>query len=63
MLMIEKKRKDLGMTQTQLAYHAKVTAQEISRFERGWAKPYNGQASRLAEVLGISVEELTKEAV
>lgn len=61
MLMIEKKRKDKGWTQTQLGYHAKMTAQEISRIERGWAKPYNGQALRLSEVLGVSTEELTKE--
>ncbi len=61
MLMVEKKRKDKGWTQTQLGFYAKMSAQEISRIERGWAKPYNGQATRLSEVLGISVDELTKE--
>lgn len=60
--MIAKKRKDKGWTQTQLGFYAKMTAQEISRIERGWAKPYNGQAARLSEALGIPVEELTKEA-
>lgn len=61
MLMLEKKRKDAGMTQQELGFYAKVSIQEISRIERKWAIPYPKQAQRLAEVLGISVEEITKE--
>lgn len=62
MLMVEKKRRDKGWTQTELGFYAKISAQEVSRIERGWARPYNGQAARLSEVLGIPADELTKEA-
>jgi ribosome-binding protein aMBF1 (putative translation factor) len=50
------------MTQTELAYHAGgMTASDISRIERGWMRPYNGQAVKLSKVLGIPMEDLTKE--
>ena len=62
MLMIERKRKVNGWTQTELAAKAKMSYQDISRIENGWLKPYNGMALRLSEVLGIEPEELTKEA-
>ena len=61
MLVIEKKRKEKGLTQTELAFYAKMSAQDISRIENGWMKPYNGMAKRLSEVLGILPEEITKE--
>jgi len=60
--MMEWKRKQLGMTQMDLAYKARVGFADISRFENHWAKPYNGQAQRLSKVLGIPASELTKEA-
>lgn len=59
---MEQRRKELNMTQMELAYRAKVGFADISRFENCWARPYNGQAARLSEVLGIPADELTKEA-
>lgn len=61
MLRIECERRRHGWTQTELAYHAKMSSQDISRIERGWLKPYNGMAKRLSKVLGIPASELTKE--
>jgi len=61
MLRIEHERKRRGWTQTELAYHANMSSQDISRIERGWLKPYNGMAARLSEALGIPADELTKE--
>ncbi|MGI6225758.1 MAG: helix-turn-helix domain-containing protein [Peptococcales bacterium] len=61
MLRIEYERRKRGWTQTALGYFAKVGPQDISRIERGWLKPYSGMAKRLSAVLGVPVEELTKE--
>lgn len=44
--------------QTTLAFHARMSMTEISRIETGRFKPYNGQAERLARVLGLAPESL-----
>jgi ribosome-binding protein aMBF1 (putative translation factor) len=51
---LEFARRNAGMSQTRLAAAARLHASDISRFENGWAKPFPGQASRLAKVLKIA---------
>ena len=52
-----------GMNQTALAAAAgKLSASDISRFERGYGRPYPAQAARLAHVLGLSASELLEPA-
>ena len=45
-------------TQTDLAYHARMSPSDISRIENGLLIPYPGYAERLAKALGLSPEEL-----
>jgi len=61
MLKLKAERIRKGWTQLDLACHARVQPAEISRFERGQAKPYQGQATRLAEVLGLAKDELLEQ--
>jgi ribosome-binding protein aMBF1 (putative translation factor) len=58
---LKSERLKRGWTQQTLAHHAQMQSSDISRIERGWAKPYPGQAERLAEVLGIAVDVLLDE--
>lgn len=58
MLKIKSERLRRGWTQTDLAYHSRVQPAEISRIERGQARPYPGQAARLAKALKLSPDEL-----
>ena len=52
------------MSQTALAAAAgKMGASDISRFERGYGRPYPAQATRLAGVLGLDANELLDAAV
>ena len=60
-MQIERQRR--GLSQTALAAAAqKLSASDISRFERGYGRPYPAQAQRLAEVLGLRPEELLERA-
>ena len=45
-------------TQTDLAYHARMSPSDISRIENGRLIPYPGYAERLGKALGLSPEEL-----
>lgn len=47
-----------GWSQTDLAFFARLTAPDISRFESGQMKPYPAQAARLSKVLGIDPGKL-----
>ena len=47
-----------GLSQAQLAEQMNVTRQTISSWERGNSYPDIGSLTRLAEVLGVGVEEL-----
>ena len=45
-------------TQTDLAYHSRMSPSDISRIENGLLIPYPGYAERLAKAPGLSPEEL-----
>lgn len=53
-------RKEKGMTQSQLAEKMKVTDKAVSKWERDLSCPDINTISKLADVLGVSVEELLK---
>lgn len=55
-------RKERGMTQKELAAHMNVTDKAVSKWERNLSCPDVNTIPRLAEVLGISVEELMTSA-
>jgi transcriptional regulator with XRE-family HTH domain len=63
MTKLEAIRRERGWSQTRLAAAAgRLSAGDISRFERGYGRPYPAQAQRLAEVLGIGADELLDRA-
>lgn len=45
-------------TQTDLSYHSRVSASEISKIESGRLKPSLGQIERLARALGVRPEQI-----
>ena len=51
-------RKELGLTQKELAEKLKVTDKAISRWETGKGLPDTSLLKPLAEILGVSVGEL-----
>ena len=56
--MISSLRKEKGMTQSELAEKMNVTDKAVSKWERNLACPDVNSIPKLAEVLGITVEEL-----
>ena len=58
---IARKRKDLGMTQTEFAEKLSVTRQTVSRWEAGSVMPDIDKISDIAEVLGVSCDFLLKD--
>lgn len=52
------KRRELGMTQRELAEQLGLTDKAVSKWERDVACPDIGTLPRLAELLGVSVEAL-----
>lgn len=56
--VISTRRKEAGMTQNDLAEKMGVTDKAVSKWERNLSCPDLGSIPRLAEVLGISLEEL-----
>ena len=56
--MIAELRKQRGMTQLELAEQMGVTDKAVSKWERGLSCPDIHSIPKLAEVLGISVEDL-----
>lgn len=55
---VRRHRRQLDVTQQELADRVGVTRQTILSVERGRYNPSVGLALRLAEVFGVSVEEL-----
>ena len=51
-------RREKGMTQKELADMLNITDKAVSKWERGMACPDTHIIPRVAEILGISVEEL-----
>jgi len=51
-------RKEKGMTQKELADMLSITDKAVSKWERNMACPDTQSIPKLAEILGISVEEL-----
>ena len=51
-------RKEKGMTQLELANKLNITDKAVSKWERNIACPDTQTIPKLAEILGISVEEL-----
>ena len=58
--MIATLRKEKGMTQLDLAQQLGVTDKAVSKWERELSCPDVNTIPRLAEVLGVSVEELMR---
>ncbi len=53
-------RKEKGMTQNELAEKMNVTDKAVSKWERDLSCPDINTISKLADILGVSVEELLK---
>ena len=56
--MISSLRKQKGMTQAELAQKMNITDKAVSKWERDLSCPDVNSIPKLAEVLGVSVEEL-----
>ena len=56
--VISSRRKELGMTQKELAEKLNITDKAVSKWERGIACPDTASIPKLAQILGISLEEL-----
>jgi len=56
--VISSRRKELGMTQKDLAEKLNITDKAVSKWERGIACPDTAAIPKLAEILGVSLEEL-----
>ena len=56
--MISARRKEKGMTQKELADLLNITDKAVSKWERNVACPDTQIIPKLAQILGISVEEL-----
>ena len=56
--VISSRRKELGMTQKELAEKLNITDKAVSKWERGIACPDTGTIPKLAQILGVSLEEL-----
>ena len=52
MLLVERERKRLGLSQAKLARLADVNASSMSRIERGKEQAYPHRGKRIAEALG-----------
>lgn len=56
--MISSRRRELGMTQKELADKLNITDKAVSKWERGLACPDTAAIPKLAQILGISIEEV-----
>ena len=57
-MMIASKRKELSMTQMELAEKMGVTDKAVSKWERDLSYPDISSLPKLAEIFGMSVDEL-----
>ena len=56
--VISSRRKELGLTQKDLAEKLDITDKAVSKWERGLACPDTALIPKLAVILGITIEEL-----
>lgn len=56
--IIALRRRELGMTQKELGDQLNITDKAVSKWERDLAYPDISTIPKLAEILGVSVEEL-----
>lgn len=56
--LIAKRRKELGMTQLELAEQMGVTDKAVSKWERDLSCPDIASLPKLAEIFGMSMDEL-----
>ena len=56
--VISTRRKELGLTQKDLAEKLNITDKAVSKWERGIACPDTAVIPKLAQILGVSLEEL-----
>ncbi len=61
MLVMAVKRRELDITQEELAAKLEVSQVEISYYERGIVKPPKENLGKLAEVLGVEPDEVQME--
>ena len=59
-MMISSLRKEKGMTQLELAEKMGVTDKAVSKWERDLSYPDLHSIPKLAEIFGVSVEDLTQ---
>jgi DNA-binding XRE family transcriptional regulator len=52
------RRKEMGMAQVDMALRMKIGQAELSRYERGTGRPSIERAHMLAEVLGLTIEDI-----
>ena len=60
---IKSRRKNLGMTQKQLAENVGVTDVIISRYENGEREPSFTEFIKLCEVLGMNIDDFIGKEV
>ena len=58
---LQKRRKEVGFSQEQLAFELNVSRQAVSKWESGQGYPEVEKLIQLSELLGISLDELMKE--
>ena len=58
MSIIEKKRRDKGLTQTQLAEHMNVDQTAVSKWERGACLPSGNMLVKLSRFFNCTIDEL-----
>ena len=56
--VISSRRKELGLTQKDLAEKLDITDKAVSKWERGLACPDTALIPKLAGILGLTIEEL-----
>lgn len=56
--VIASRRRELGLTQKELAETLNITDKAVSKWERGLACPDTATIPKLAQTLGITIEEL-----
>lgn len=61
MLRLKYERRQLGWSQTVLAYYAGMSIGDISRIESGRLRPYPSQLTKLANILDVDEGELLLE--